>query len=142
MTNMLKEKTNKISLMPVFNKLIFSYGSNFSKDDFHLQLNKKENGVRSFRKNLVFEWKKKEIETKLLLDLPFLDYVMMRNFGEVGQNLKTAYADRLENFKGKLLKKVDFSKKESVVLIRLCTNHTIQRWAFKVNDKRLEVRND
>ncbi|MEA3496265.1 MAG: ankyrin repeat domain-containing protein, partial [Bacteroidota bacterium] len=33
MAKLLKEESTKVSLMPVFNKLILSYGSNFSKDD-------------------------------------------------------------------------------------------------------------
>ena len=73
------------------------------------------------------------------LGLPFLDYVMMRNFGEVGQNLKTAYVDRLENFKGKLLHQMDSTQEDGTMLIRLLANHTFRRQIFAVRNNVLEV---
>lgn len=111
----------------------------FSEDDFNLCLCKKDNGVGGIRRELIFEGRKGRVDANLSLGLPFLDYVMMRNFGEVGQNLKTAYIDRLENFKGKLLRQVDSIQKDGITLIRLSTNHTFRRQIFTVRNNTLEV---
>ena len=40
---------------------------------------------------------------QLQLDLPFLDFVMLRHEGEIGQRLNMAFLDRLDRFKGSLL---------------------------------------
>jgi hypothetical protein len=111
----------------------------FSEDDFNLCLCEKDNGVGGIRRELIFEGRKGRVDANLSLGLPFLDYVMMRNFGEVGQNLKTAYIDRLENFKGKLLRQVDSIQKDGITLIRLSTNHTFRRQIFTVRNNTLEV---
>jgi len=63
----------------------------------------------------------------------------MRNFGEVGQNLKTAYVNRLESFKGKLLRQKDSIQKDGIMLVRLRTNHTFHRQIFIVRNNTLEV---
>lgn len=111
----------------------------FSDDDFNLRLCEKDNGVGGTRRELVFEGRKGRVDAKLSLSLPFLDYVMMRNFGEVGQNLKTAYVDRLESFKGKLLSQIDSTQENDIMLIRLRTNHTFRRQIFTVRNNTLEV---
>lgn len=41
---------------------------------------------------------------RLPLELPFLDFVIMRGMGEIGQKLDPGYTDRLERFKVGLLK--------------------------------------
>jgi serine/threonine protein kinase len=41
----------------------------------------------------------------LHLDLPFLDFVMLRHEGEMGQGLNMAFLDRLDRFKGALLER-------------------------------------
>ena len=42
-------------------------------------------------------------DEQLQLDLPFLDFVMLRHEGEIGQRLNMAFLDRLDRFKGSLL---------------------------------------
>ena len=42
-------------------------------------------------------------DERLQLDLPFLDFVMLRHEGEIGQRLNMAFLDRLDRFKGSLL---------------------------------------
>jgi len=111
----------------------------FPESDFNLCLCEKDNGVGGIRRELIFEGKKGRVDANLSLGLPFLDYVMMRNFGEVGQNLKTAYVDRLENFKGKLLHQMDSTKEDGTMLIRLLANHTFRRQIFAVRNNVLEV---
>ena len=77
---------------------------------------------------------------KLILELPFLDYVIMRCRGEIGQPLQTAFSDRLECFKAEL---VSLSKpaieEEKVMLLRLQNNHTFREFNFFIGDKKLEV---
>ena len=111
----------------------------FSEDDFNLRLCEKDNGVGGTRRELIFEGRKGRVDANLSLSLPFLDYVMMRNFGEVGQNLKTAYVDRLESFKGKLLRQIDSIQKDGIMLVRLRANHTFRRQIFTVRNNTLEV---
>ena len=111
----------------------------FSEDDFNLRLCEKDNGVGGIRRELIFEGRKGRVDANLSLSLPFLDYVMMRNFGEVGQKLKTAYVDRLESFKGKLLRQIDSIQKDGIMLIRLRANHTFRRQIFAVRNNTLEV---
>jgi len=111
----------------------------FSEDDFNLRLCEKDNGVGETRRELIFEGRKGRVDANLSLSLPFLDYVMMRNFGEVGQNLKTAYVDRLESFKGKLLRQIDSIQKDGIMLVRLRANQTFRRQIFTVRNNTLEV---
>ncbi|MBA7513051.1 hypothetical protein ES705_05060 [subsurface metagenome] len=113
--------------------------AHFSEDDFNLRLCEKDNGVGGTRRELIFEGRKGRVDANLSLSLPFLDYVMMRNFGEVGQNLKTAYVDRLESFKGKLLRQIDSIQKDGIMLVRLSANHTFRRQIFTVRNNTLEV---
>lgn len=113
--------------------------AHFSEDDFNLCLREKDNGVGGIRRELIFEGRKGRANANLTLSLPFLDYVMMRNFGEVGQNLKTAYVNRLESFKGKLLRQKDSIQKDGIMLVQLRTNHTFHRQIFIVRNNTLEV---
>jgi len=75
----------------------------------------------------------------MTLGLPFLDYVMMRNGGEVGEVLQVSYSDRLERFKGQLLRREESTGRDNVMLVRLQTNHRFRRQVFSVRDGRLEV---
>ena len=113
--------------------------AHFSEDDFNLCLREKDNGVGGIRRELIFEGRKGRANANLTLSLPFLDYVMMRNFGEVGQNLKAAYVNRLESFKGKLLRQKDSIQKDGIMLVQLRTNHTFHRQIFIVRNNTLEV---
>ncbi len=74
----------------------------------------------------------------LILSLPFLDYVLMRHFGEVGETLQAAYVERLERFKAQVQ---DLAKetREHVMLVRLKTDHTFRRQQYTVREGTLEV---
>jgi len=75
---------------------------------------------------------------KLTLTLPFLDYVLMRHFGEVGETLQAAYVERLERFKAQI-QDLATESPAHVMLVRLKTDHTFRRQQYTVRDGRLEV---
>jgi hypothetical protein len=74
----------------------------------------------------------------LVLTLPFLDYVLMRHFGEAGEVLQPAYVERLERFKAQVQ---DLAKeaRAQVMLVRLKTDHTFRRQQYAVREGKLEV---
>lgn len=108
------------------------------KEDFKLRLDKEKDGLDGFRRNLVFE----KGQYQIRFDLPMLDYIVMRNVGEMGQRLKSAYVDRLENFKAKLLLLEGDGSEDIVNIIRLQADYKFHRQKFKIREKRLEVSND
>jgi len=77
----------------------------FVEDDFKLKLKTVDNGIGGIRRELVLEGKEGRVAASLSLGLPFLDYVMMRNQGELGEDLQVSYVNRLEEFKGRLIRK-------------------------------------
>jgi hypothetical protein len=74
----------------------------------------------------------------LVLTLPFLDYVQMRHFGEVGETLQPAYVERLERFKAQV-QELAKEARTRVMLVRLKTDHTFRRQQYTVCDGKLEV---
>jgi len=77
-------------------------------------------------------------DAKLVLTLPFLDYVLMRHFGEVGETLQAAYVERLERFKAQI-QDLATESPAHVMLVRLKTDHTFRRQQYTVRDGKLEV---
>ena len=77
-------------------------------------------------------------DAKLVLTLPFLDYVLMRHFGEVGETLQAAYVERLERFKAQI-QDLATESPAHVMLVRLKTDHTFRRQQYTVCDGKLEV---
>ncbi|MDD5678850.1 MAG: hypothetical protein PHW60_12810 [Kiritimatiellae bacterium] len=75
---------------------------------------------------------------RLVLSLPFLDYVLMRHFGEVGETLQAAYVERLERFKSQV-QDMARETRAHVMLVRLKTDHTFRRQQYTVREGRLEV---
>jgi len=109
-------------------------------DDLSLKLVSLDNDVGGVRRQLVLKWcREKHDKIALELGLPFLDYVMLRNQGEVGEDLQTSYVDRLERFKGQLLQRVRTERRDDIMLVRLRTNQTFRRQIFAVRGDRLEV---
>ena len=76
---------------------------------------------------------------KLVLDLPFLDFVMMRNVGEVGQKLNISYIDRLERFKNMLLASECYSNRNNLELLEYNSMGDLETYQFCFNDGVLEV---
>ena len=101
---------------------------------------KSANGER--RKDLVLLGKDRIDGLKLLLKIPFLDYVMMRHFGELGEVLEASYLERLDCFKAQVQKKASTYDDERIMLVRLKTDHTFRRQRFAVNGDNLEVTDD
>jgi len=81
-------------------------------------------------------WLKK---ISLILNLPFLDYVLARHHGQVGETLQAAYANRLERLKAELIGRCRSNDEDEMILVRLRTNHTFHRQHFKVTSEGLEV---
>lgn len=101
-----------------------------------------ENATREKRKNLVLFGKDGIDGLKLLLTVPFLDYVMMRHFGELGEVLEASYLERLDCFKAQVQKKASTHDDERIMLVRLKTDHTFRRQRYAVNGNILEVSDD
>jgi len=91
------------------------------------------------RRDLLLEGPPSSGRLNLSLPLPFLDYVMLRNHGEIGKALQASYVDRLERFKGQLIRHASGRRMDDIMLVRLRTNHTFRRQIFAVRKGRLEV---
>lgn len=91
------------------------------------------------RQDLVLCGKDRIDGVNLLLKVPFLDYVMMRHFGELGEVLEASYLERLDRFKAQVHERATAANDDRIMLVRLRTDHTFRRQHFSVNDGRLEV---
>lgn len=76
---------------------------------------------------------------KLILELPFLDFVMMRNTGEIGQKLNMSYLDRLERFKNLLLASKYYTDKNNLELLEYNSNSELKTYKFSFNNDIVEV---
>jgi len=76
----------------------------------------------------------------LPLHVPFLDYVMMRHFGELGEVLDASYRNRLDRFKAQVHGLASEEESRGMMLVRLRTDHTFRRQYFSVRQHALEVR--
>ena len=77
-------------------------------------------------------------DVSLVLTLPFLDYILMRSSGEVGETLQAAYVERLERLKATIQSRAA-EIPGRVMLVRLRTDHTFRRQQYSVVDGTLEV---
>lgn len=111
----------------------------YHEDDFELKLDKSKNGLGGVRRELKFTGKGVISDLFLPLALPFLDYVMMRNKGQVGKDLQSSFVDRLEQFKDQLMQRYAGKGGDDIMLVRLRTNHTFRRQIYAVRNGRLEV---
>jgi serine/threonine protein kinase len=111
----------------------------YPEEEFRIRLVTKENGGAGIRRELVLDGPGPLGTFLLHLGLPFLDYVMMRNQGEVGKDLQTSFVDRLERFKGQLIRHAKSRNTDDIMLVRLRTNNTFRRQVFSVRGDRLEV---
>ena len=104
-----------------------------------LELVPREDLTGGRRTDLEFQGRGRIEGATLTLKLPFLDYVVMRHFGEVGEVLQPAYVERLDRFKA-TLKTLAREQRNDIMLVRLRTDHTFRRQQYTVDDGRLEVR--
>lgn len=107
-----------------------------------LKLAVTESATGEQRMDLVLHGKGRIDGLKLPLKVPFLDYVMMRHFGELGEVLEASYLERLDCFKAQVQKKASAHDDERIMLVRLKTDHTFRRQRFAVNGNNLEVTDD
>jgi len=103
-----------------------------------LELVPRNNVAGGTRTDLELRGRGRIKDARLVLTLPFLDYVLMRHFGEVGETLQAAYVERLERFKAQIQDMATESPTH-VMLVRLKTDHTFRRQQYTVRDERLEV---
>lgn len=75
---------------------------------------------------------------ELLLGLPFLDFVLMRDMGEVGQRLHAGYRDRLKRFKTQLLEYPGY-KTEQMVLLEMERDGKFKTRSLDIHDNQLQV---
>jgi hypothetical protein len=74
----------------------------------------------------------------LRLALPFLDYVIMRHYGEMGAMLQAAYVERLERFKAELLERTHEDRSD-VLLVGLRMDNSFRRQKYSVRQNILGV---
>jgi hypothetical protein len=103
-----------------------------------LDLAQRSNSFSGTRTDLVLQGRGRIKAANLVLTLPFLDYVVMRHFGEVGEILEAAYVERLERFKTQVQRLANENRND-VLLVRLKTDHTFRRQQYVVRDNMLEV---
>ena len=103
-----------------------------------LDLIPKENAAGLKRIELVLTGELGGTAVSLQLTLPFLDYVVMRHFGEIGKSVESAYLQRLERFKAQI-QKLASTPREKITLVRLKTDHTFRRQYYSISDGKLEV---
>jgi hypothetical protein len=108
------------------------------QEALNLDLISRDDGMGGVRRELILRGQQ-ELRVELVMTLPFLDYVMMRNEGAVGEDLQRSYVDRLERFKAQILKQTTATSKDDIMLVRLRTNHTFRRQVFGLRHNRLEV---
>ena len=93
------------------------------------------------RRDLVLVGQGRLAGIDLPLSLPFLDYVLARQKGEMGESLQAAYAERIERLKADLIRRCPESDEDTMLLVRLRADHTFLRQSLTVNDGTLEVSN-
>lgn len=108
-------------------------------DSTALELAVTESAGGKQRKDLVLRGKGRIDGLELPLRVPFLDYVMMRHFGELGEVLQASYLERLNRFKAQVQNKASAHDDERITLVRLRTDHAFRRQRLAVRGHRLEV---
>lgn len=93
------------------------------------------------RRDLVLTGQGRLAGIRLTLSLPFLDYVIARHQGGVGETLQAAYSDRLERLKADLINRCRSDEDDDMLLVRLRTNHTFLRQHYAIANRTLEVSN-
>lgn len=109
------------------------------KDAFELVLETSGNALMQQRQDLLIRGRNQYDKIELPLKLPFLDFVMMRHNGELGEMLDASYLQRLDRFKNAILSRAKTDSDDSILLVRLKTNHAFCGQEFTVQKGRLEV---
>jgi hypothetical protein len=106
-----------------------------------LDLSKIMSATGHLRRDLILRGKGIIANVDLPLRVPFLDYVMMRHFGELGEVLDASYRERLDRFKAQVHSRAIEKDEGGMMLVRLRTDHTFRRQYISVDQHGLEVRN-
>lgn len=111
------------------------------KDDLELELIPHPDGFGGCRRILEVRVRDRgeALDAVLPLELPFLDYVMMRHQGDVGSALQPNYVNRLDRFRGRIIELKLQKDSDSMMLVRLGKQHTFRKQRIAVRDGRLEV---
>jgi len=109
------------------------------EDSFRLQFLTNRDTVGNIAQQLAMKCEIGEASPELHLGLPFLDYVMMRNQGEIGQDLQVSYMDRLERFRSQITKAAAKQPGDGMMLVRLRTDFTFRKQVITVRKGKLEV---
>lgn len=104
-----------------------------------LQIKLLDCNKNGFRRDLVLVGQGPLDGIQLILNLPFLDYVLARHQGDVGKILQASYMNRLEHLKAQLVQKCSKDIDDDMLLIRLRTNNQFIRQQFAVSKGKLEV---
>lgn len=110
-------------------------------DATDLQLPKLKNIAGEIRCDLVLKGKNKIDGIDLDLRIPFLDYVILRHFGELGEVIHASYIERLDSYKAKFQESAKEKNEDGIMLVRLRTDNTFKRQYYSINNKKLEVTN-
>ncbi|HPQ38651.1 MAG TPA: hypothetical protein PLW97_13495 [Synergistaceae bacterium] len=111
----------------------------FKEFDLVLKRNQERNQER---RDLVLLGKGRLEGIRMILNLPFLDYMFARNSGYLSESLQAVYGERLSRLKNEIVSRCRSGEQKEVLLVRLQTNHTFLRQCYAVNKGRLEVWND
>jgi hypothetical protein len=104
-----------------------------------LDLEKAHDACGESRRDLLLRGKGTIHGLHLPLHLPFLDFVMMRHQGELGEVLQASYIERLDRFKAQVHERARQTNDHEILLVRLKTDHTFRRQLFAVKQNKLEV---
>ena len=107
-------------------------------NEMSLEVTRRHHAAGGDRADLELHGRGRIAGADLILTLPFLDYVVMRHYGELGEVLQAAYVERLERFKSHILS-LAMEKRSDVMLVRLRTDHTFHRQQYTIREGRLEV---
>ncbi|MGM0608250.1 MAG: NERD domain-containing protein kinase family protein [Candidatus Muiribacteriota bacterium] len=112
--------------------------SDFREKDFDLRIKEKDDGVKK-KNTLVFTGIGPLDDAELELELPFLDYVINRHYGNITQSLNSGFCDRIEAFKAKLLTLNKNSYNKNLTLINIKTDNSFVEQQFFIENNSLEV---
>jgi hypothetical protein len=110
--------------------------ASFREEDFELTLKNRFRVGKNDSKVLALCLKDSDVEMKL--ELPFLDFIARRYQGNVAEELSAHYANRLEQFKVKLLAASE-QKDDYLTLLRIRYGGSFDVIKIHVSDDSLEV---
>ena len=108
-------------------------------DSFNITLEKQDSIINQPRTDLWLKGKGNISDLDLELRLPFLDFVIIRHFGEIGELLHSSYLERIEKFKAKFQITAKNNDCEGITVIRLKSDNTFKQQILTLNEKGLEV---